>query len=51
MTQESGLTREEIEALDESTGTLGYEPPKERSEPEAQLDQREVVTQQPEDRS
>jgi hypothetical protein len=51
MTQESALTREEIEALDDEQGTLGFEPPKDQQDADAHLDQREVRTQQPEDRS
>jgi hypothetical protein len=51
MTQESALTREEIEALDDDEGTLGFEPPKDRQDSDARFDQREVRTQQPEDRS
>ena len=51
MTQESALTRDEIEALDDEVGTLGFEPPASSDHQDALLDQREVRTQQPEDRS
>jgi hypothetical protein len=51
MTQESALTRDEIEALDDEAGTLGFEPPKAQDDPDARLDEREIRTQQPEDRS
>jgi hypothetical protein len=51
MTQESALTREEIEALDDEIGTLGFEPAPERDDPDARLDALAIRTQQPEDRS
>ena len=52
MTQESALTRDEIEALDEEgSGTLGFEPAADNDDAVPQFDQRAVRTQQPEDRS
>jgi hypothetical protein len=52
MTQESALTREEIEALDQEEGTLGFEPPADAEAGDLPgFDQRAVRTQQPEDRS
>ena len=51
MTQESALTRDEIEALDREEGTLGYEPPADHADDVPEFDQRAVRTQQPEDRS
>jgi hypothetical protein len=51
MTQESALTREEIEAIDSEEGTLGFEPPADNADDVPQFDQRAVRTQQPEDRS
>lgn len=51
MTQESALTREEIEALDREEGTLGFEPPAGAGDDVPQFDQRAVRTRQPEDRS
>ena len=51
MTQESALTREEIEALDREEGTLGFEPPAESDDDVPEFDQRAVRSQQPEDRS
>ena len=51
MTQESALTREEIEALDEEPATLGFEPDAERDDPDARFDARAIRVQQPEDRS
>ena len=51
MTQESALTREEIEALDEEFAMLGFEPDAEREDVEARLDAWAIRLQQPEDRS
>ena len=51
MTQESALSREEIEALDDEIGRLGFESDAVRDDPDARLDARAVRAQQPEDRS
>ena len=51
MTQESALTREEIEAIDREEGTLGFEPPADNEDSVPQFDQRSVRSSQPEDRS
>ena len=51
MTQESALSREEIEALDAESPTLGLEPDEVRDDPDARHDARAIRVQQPEDRS
>jgi hypothetical protein len=51
MTQESALTREEIEALDDQFETLGFEPEPGSDDVDARFDVRAVRAQQPEDRS
>jgi hypothetical protein len=51
MTQESALTRDEIEAIDREEGTLGFEPPADKDDDVPQFDQRAVRSQHPEDRS
>ena len=51
MTQESALSREEIEAIDREEGTLGFEPPSDNEDTLPQFDQRAVRSSQPEDRS
>jgi hypothetical protein len=52
MTQESALTREEIEAIDREEGTLGFEPPADSDTGDVPgFDQRAVRSSQPEDRS
>jgi hypothetical protein len=52
MTQESALTREEIEALDDGSEALGYEPPADsRANDGPGFDALAVQSQQPEDRS
>jgi hypothetical protein len=51
MTQESALTREEIEALDQDLDTLGFEPGQVRQDIDPELDQQRVRAHEPEARS
>ena len=51
MSEESALTREEIAAIDDEEGTLGFEPPADNDDEVPQFDERAVRAQQPEDRS
>ena len=50
MTQESALTREEIEAIDREEGTLGFEPSPDNNEAVPQWVQHDGREHQPEDR-
>jgi hypothetical protein len=51
MTQESALTREEIEALDRDLDTLGFDPGQPRQDSDQELDQQRVRAREPEARS
>ncbi len=51
MTQESALTREEIEALDDESETLGFEPVRARQDVDPELDQQRVRAREPEAKS